>query len=73
MPASSSPRSPSSIPLGAIPAALFFAIIFNGAGTMSRATGVPIYLADVIQGVALMTMVARRLFTVYRLRVVRHG
>ena len=37
-------------PLGAIPAALFFAIIFNGAGTMARATGVPIYLADVIQG-----------------------
>ena len=42
-------------PLGAIPAALFFAIIFNGAGTMARATGVPIYLADVIQGVALVS------------------
>src|SRR5690606_25305080 len=26
-------------PLGAIPAALFFAIIFNGAGTMSRSLG----------------------------------
>ncbi|KAB2863229.1 MAG: ABC transporter permease [Bauldia sp.] len=60
-------------PLGAIPAALFFAVIFNGAGTMSRALGVPIYLADVIQGVALMTMVAMRLFAVYRLRVVRHA
>ncbi|HMN86989.1 MAG TPA: ABC transporter permease [Bauldia sp.] len=60
-------------PLGAIPAALFFAIIFNGAGTMSRSLGVPIYLADVIQGVALMTMVAMRLFAVYRLRVVRHA
>lgn len=58
-------------PLGAIPAALFFAIIFNGAGTMARATGVPIYLADVIQGIALVTMVAGRLFAVYRLRVVR--
>ena len=60
-------------PLGVIPAALFFAVIFNGAGTMSRSTGVPIYLADVIQGVALLTMVAGRLFTVYRLRVVHHA
>jgi ABC-type uncharacterized transport system permease subunit len=60
-------------PLGVIPAAFFFAIIFNGAGTMARSTGVPIYLADVIQGVALLTMVAGRLFTVYRLRVVRHA
>ena len=58
-------------PLGAIPAALFFAIIFNGAGTMARATGVPIYLADVIQGVALVCMVAGRLFALYRLRIVR--
>jgi ABC-type uncharacterized transport system permease subunit len=60
-------------PIGAIPAALFFAIVFNGAGTMSRSLGVPIYLADVIQGTALMTMVAMRLFATYRLRVVRHA
>jgi simple sugar transport system permease protein len=60
-------------PLGAIPAALFFAVIFNGAGTMARATGVPIYLADVIQGVALVTMVAARLFATYRLRLVGGG
>jgi simple sugar transport system permease protein len=58
-------------PIGAIPAALFFAVLFNGAGTMARTTGVPIYLADVIQGVALLTMVAGRLFTAYRLRIVR--
>ena len=58
-------------PLGAIPAALFFAIIFNGAGTMARATGVPIYLAEVIQGVALVCMVAGRLFATHRLRLVR--
>ena len=57
-------------PLGAVPAALFFAIIFNGAGTMARATGVPIYLADVIQGIALVSMVAGRLFAVYRLRLI---
>jgi ABC-type uncharacterized transport system permease subunit len=58
-------------PLGVAPAALFFAVLFNGAGSMARTTGVPIYLADVIQGVALLTMVAGRLFTAYRLRVVR--
>jgi simple sugar transport system permease protein len=54
-------------PLGAIPAALFFAIIFNGAGTMARATGVPVYLAEVIQGVALVCMVGGRLFVTHRL------
>jgi simple sugar transport system permease protein len=58
-------------PLGVIPAALFFAIIMNGADAMSRETGVPVYLADVIQGVALLTMVAGRLFTLYRLRISR--
>jgi general nucleoside transport system permease protein len=58
-------------PLGVIPAAVFFAVLFNGAGTMARTTGVPIYLADVIQGVALLTMVAGRLFTAYRFRLVR--
>ena len=57
-------------PLGAVPAALFFAIIFNGAGTMARATGVPVYLAEVIQGVALVCMVAGRLFATHRLRLV---
>ncbi len=56
-------------PIGAVPAALFFAIVFNGAGTMARATGVPVYLAEVIQGVALVTLVAARVFAVYRVRV----
>jgi ABC-type uncharacterized transport system permease subunit len=63
-------------PLGVIPAALFFAMIMNGADAMSRDTGVPVYLANVIQGVALLTMVAGRLFAVYRLRITRqvsHG
>jgi simple sugar transport system permease protein len=60
-------------PLGVLPAALFFAIIFDGAGAMARTTGVPVYLADVIQGVALLTMAAGRLFAVYRLRLVGHA
>ena len=38
-------------PLGVLPAALFFAVVITGAEGMSRATGVPVFLADVIQGV----------------------
>ncbi len=59
-------------PLGVVPAALFFAAIATGAETMSRATGVPVFLADVIQGTSLICMVAALLFTSYRLRVRRN-
>ncbi len=55
-------------PLGVIPAAVFFAIIITGAEAMSRATGVPVFLADVIQGTALVTMLIALLFNQYRLR-----
>lgn len=62
-------------PLGVLPAALFFAVVVTGAEAMSRATGVPVFLAEVIQGTALLCMVAGLLFTSYRLRLVRpaHG
>lgn len=56
-------------PLGVVPAGIFFAIIITGAEAMSRATGVPVFLADVIQGTALMTMLVALLFMNYRLRV----
>jgi simple sugar transport system permease protein len=56
-------------PLGVVPAAIFFAVIITGAEAMSRSTGVPVFLADVIQGTALMTMLIALLFTSYRLRV----
>ena len=56
-------------PLGVVPAAIFFSIIITGAEAMSRSTGVPVFLADVIQGTALMTMLIALLFTSYRLRV----
>ncbi len=58
-------------PLGVVPAALFFAAIATGAENMSRQTGVPVFLADVIQGTSLICMVAALLFTNYRLRVRR--
>ena len=56
-------------PLAVIPASLFFAVIITGAQAMSRATGVPVFLADVFQGVALICMLVSILFTRYRLRI----
>ncbi|MDH3472966.1 MAG: ABC transporter permease [Rhodospirillales bacterium] len=58
-------------PLGVVPASLFFAVVITGAEAMSRRTGVPVYLADVIQGTALICMIVALLFTTYRLRLHR--
>jgi len=58
-------------PIGVLPAAFFFAVIITGAESMSRATGVPVFLADVFQGVALICMLIAVLFTQYRVRVQR--
>jgi simple sugar transport system permease protein len=55
-------------PLGVIPAAVFFAAVMTGAEAMSRATGVPVFLAQVIQATALITMLVALLFTAYRIR-----
>ena len=71
IPGSSSPCWRASIPLGVLPAAIFYAAMITGAEGMSRATGVPVFLADVIQGVSLLTMLTALLFTQYRLRIAR--
>ncbi|MBI2466758.1 MAG: ABC transporter permease [Candidatus Rokubacteria bacterium] len=55
-------------PIGVVLAALFFGVINNGAQTMSRITGVPTYLVEVMQGVTLLTMLAALLLNDYRLR-----
>ena len=55
-------------PLGVVPAAIFLAIVMTGAEAMSRATGVPVFLADVLQGTALLAMLVALLFTGYRIR-----
>jgi ABC-type uncharacterized transport system permease subunit len=55
-------------PLGVVPAAIFLAAVMTGASAMSRATGVPVFLSDVIQGTALLAMLVALLFTSYRLR-----
>ena len=58
-------------PVGVLFSSLFFSVIIVGAQTMSRMTGVPTYIAEVIQGMALMVMLIFLLFTEYRIRLVR--
>ena len=58
-------------PVGVLFSSLFFSIVIVGAQTMSRMTGVPVYIAEVIQGMALMIMLIFLLFTEYRVKVVR--
>jgi simple sugar transport system permease protein len=58
-------------PLGVVPSGLFLAAVATGAETMSRQTGVPVFLGDVIQGTSLICMLTALLFTGYRLRLRR--
>ncbi len=55
-------------PVGVLFSSLFFSVIIIGAQTMSRMTGVPTYIAEVIQGMALMVMLIFLLFTEYKIR-----
>lgn len=55
-------------PLGVVAASIFVATVFVGADAMSRATGVPSFIADVIMAVALLAMLVALLFTTYRVR-----
>ncbi|WRH61453.1 MAG: ABC transporter permease [Fuscovulum sp.] len=55
-------------PLGVVAASVFVATVFVGADAMSRATGVPSFIADVIMAVALLAMLVALLFTTYRVR-----
>jgi ABC-type uncharacterized transport system permease subunit len=58
-------------PVGVLFSSLFFSVIIVGAQTMSRMTGVPTYIAEVIQGMALMVMLIFLLFTEYRIKLMR--
>lgn len=55
-------------PLGVVVAALFVAAIFVGADSMSRAAGVPTYLADIMLATALLLTVLAILITKFRVR-----
>jgi ABC-type uncharacterized transport system permease subunit len=59
-------------PIGVLLSAIFFSIILVGAQCMSRNTGVPTYIAEVIQGMALMVMLIALLLTEYRIKVLRN-
>lgn len=56
-------------PLGVVVTAIFVAGIFVGSDAMSRAAGVPTYIADMLMATALLFMVLAILLT--RVRVVR--
>ncbi len=53
-------------PLGVVVAAIFVAGVFVGADAMSRAAGVPSYIADILLATALLTMVAAVMLTRFR-------
>jgi simple sugar transport system permease protein len=55
-------------PAGVVAAAVFVATVFVGADAMSRATGVPSFIADVLMSVSLLAMLTALLFTGYRVR-----
>ncbi|MEC8628526.1 MAG: ABC transporter permease [Pseudomonadota bacterium] len=55
-------------PLGVVVAAFFVAAIFVGADSMSRAIGVPSYIADIMLASALLFMVLAILLTKFRVR-----
>lgn len=55
-------------PLGVLAASIFVAGVLVGADTMSRAVGVPTYIADVIVAASLISVLVATLFTQYRLR-----
>jgi len=56
-------------PLGVVLSAIFVAGVFVGADSMSRAAGVPTYLADILLATALLTMVAALKLTRFRIRL----
>ena len=56
-------------PLGVVAAAVFVAGILVGADSMSRAVGVPTYIADVIVAVSLIAVLVATMLTQYRVRL----
>jgi ABC-type uncharacterized transport system permease subunit len=58
-------------PLGVIPSAIFIGLIDTGAQSLSRATGVPIHLGDIVQALLLLTILGMFLFQNYRIRRIK--
>lgn len=58
-------------PIGVIVSALFIAMVFVGADSMSRELGVSSYLADIIVALSLLCVLVGGVFTHYRIRWIR--
>jgi ABC-type uncharacterized transport system permease subunit len=58
-------------PIGTVFAAIFVAAVFVGADSMSRATGISNYLADLVVALALLCVLIGGFFLRYRVRVER--
>ena len=56
-------------PLGVVAAGVFVAGVLVGADTMSRAVGVPTYIADVIVATSLVAVLVATLLTQFRVRM----
>lgn len=56
-------------PLGVVAASVFVAGVLVGADSMSRAVGVPTYIADVIVATSLISVLVATLLTQYRVRL----
>ena len=55
-------------PIGVVAAALFVAMIYIGADSMSRAINISHYIADVTTAVSLLFVLAALFFTRFRIR-----
>lgn len=55
-------------PVGVIASAIFLSAIFVGADSMSRASNVPSYIADVVTAVSLLLVLVSVMLTRYRIR-----
>jgi len=60
-------------PMGVLAAAVFVAGVLVGADTMSRAVGVPTYIADVIVAASLISVLVATLMTQYRVVIKEKG
>ncbi len=60
-------------PLGVVVSAFFVAAVFVGADSMSRAVGVPSYIANLTVAVALLAVLVGGVLTRYRIRLQKPG
>jgi len=58
-------------PVGVVLAAFYFAAVITGSEMMSRVTGVPVYLAEVILGITVLSMLIVLLFDKYTIAIER--